>query len=171
MNALILVTSAVLSVLAPVAGIPSGRTDTATADGRPEVAQRLQAEAFALFNQKTEWRRAALLFEQSAQEWGAADTNRPKAFTVAANIYAHLGALNDAQKAFQQAAESAAGMGAVKMAAHAYLDAAEVAVRRGESGEAQELVQSATLLSSSPHLSHEDKRSILARLPGTAVAN
>lgn len=168
MNAIFFVV--VLSLAAPAAaqGGPSFDFDLAPVPEAEATADRLQAEAFRLFEDRETWGRAARLLEKSAQLREDHDPARARAYRTAARIYAHAQALDASQRAFERSAASAEKVGAVVDAALAYVDAADIALRRGDAEKANAHIRRAVLLSGSPHLDEGERRAIARRLPQEA---
>jgi hypothetical protein len=83
---------------------------------------------------------------------------------MAGGLRASRGELAAALVNYQRAAEQALSRGAVVDAANAMIDAAHVAVQARQPGQAQELVERARLLASSPQLTAEQSGQIIRRI-------
>lgn len=165
MNAFVLV--AVLGLAAPAAaqGGPSFDLDLSPTMEAEATADRLQAEAFAMFEDRGKWGQAARLLVRSAQLREENDPARAKGYSLAAQLYAHTGNLEHSQRSFEKAAASSEKVGAVVDAAIAHVNAAEIALRRGDAETVRAHIHKAMLLSESPHLDEAERRAIADRLP------
>lgn len=169
MNAVVFV--AVLGLSAPAAdqGRPSFDFHLAPVPEAEATADRLQAEAYRLFEDREKWGRAARLLEKSAQLRADHDPARARGYLMAARIYAQSQSLEASQRAFEKSASSAERIGAVVDAALAYVDAADISLRRGDAGKAHAHIHRAVLLTGSPHLDEGQRRIIAKRLPREAL--
>lgn len=165
MNAVLFAVLIGLAAPAAAQSGPSFDLDLAMAPESEATADQLQAEAYALFEDREKWGRAARLLERSAELREDHDPARAKAYLLAAHVYAHSNALDASQRAFQKSAASAEKIGAIVDAALAYADAADIALRRGDAKAANAHLRTATLLSGSPHLDQGERSAIVKRLP------
>jgi tetratricopeptide (TPR) repeat protein len=165
MNAVVLV--AVLGLAGPASaqGGPRVDFDLAPVAEAVSTADRLQAEAYTLFEDRQKWGRAARLLERSAQLREDHDPARARGYLMAARVYSQSQELGAAQRAFEKSAASAERIGAVVDAALAYVDAADMSLRRGDAETAHAHIRRATLLSASPHLDEGERGTITKRLP------
>jgi hypothetical protein len=158
---------ATMAGVAPAAALQDGGVGMiATAPAATERARQLRAEAEALYTQPRQWRKAARLLEQSAQLRGADDPEAYSCWMYAARLRASIGDYAGARLGLEKAAAHALARGAVIDAAHAYIDAAHVALQERQPQRAQQLVEQARLLASSPLLDADQADQIVARLRG-----
>lgn len=165
MNAVLFTVLIGLAAPAAAQSGPSLELDLAMPLASEATADRLQAEAYALFEDREKWGRAARLLERSAQLREDHDPARAKTYLLAARVYAHSNALDASQRAFEKSAASAEKIGAIVDAALAYADAADIALRRGDAEAANAHIRTSILLSGSPHLDQGERRVIVERLP------
>src|SRR5690606_38671742 len=125
---------------------------------------RLKNEAVSLFDQPSEWKRAARLLERSAKLWADTDEEGYECLMYAGRVWSAVGDMRSARVNFEKAAAQALARGAVIEAAHAYIDAAHVAVALKDAPGAQALMESASLLAHSPLISSADRNQLMARL-------
>ena len=170
MNTLILLAGLTLAGPAPETFTPAPSLDAAVAAGDNEAADRLLREAYDLFPDRRAWPRAARLLERSAVLRAEDDPARAWAFRMAGQVHAHMRDYKSAREAFQRSAEAASLIGAVADAAGAWLDAAEMALLLGQRVEALDLIEKSALLSRSPHLTDDQRREIVNRIPAEARA-
>jgi tetratricopeptide (TPR) repeat protein len=157
-------TALVVSAMAMgAAAVPVQAAQPAGTEERTERARALKAEAEALFNQPTEWRRAARLLERSAALRDATDAEAYNCYVLAGRIRSALGEHGNARALLEKAAEHALNRGAVADAAHAFVDAAHHAVSVRDYAVAAAHVERARTLAASPLLSPEDRQSIARR--------
>jgi tetratricopeptide (TPR) repeat protein len=140
----------------------------ASADVSPgpdkDRARLLRAKAEALYDQPSEWRRAAKLLEASAELRTADDPEAYECLFYAGRIRGTLGDFSVAAKLLERAADHALARGAVMDAAQAYLDAAIAAKSNQDATSAVELLGKARLLAGSPQLTDLEKGLLLSRL-------
>ncbi|HUF49350.1 MAG TPA: hypothetical protein VMN60_00865 [Longimicrobiales bacterium] len=129
-------------------------------------ARELRQQAEALFSEPRQWRKAARLLEQSAELREASDAEGYICLLYAGRIQAALGDLNGARQNLEKAAQQALTRGSIVEAAHAYIDAAFVAAEAKQAQTAQQLIERATLLTSSPLLSATQKAGLTSRITG-----
>jgi hypothetical protein len=152
---------AAVAVFAGSMPVSGGETDTTP---KPERARELKAQAEALYSQPKQWKRAVRLLEQSASLREANDPEVYSCLVYASRIQANLGEMTAARINLEKAGEHALARGSVIEAAHAFIDAAHVAVAEGKTDIARTMVERATLLSESPLLSAEQKKSLTRRI-------
>ena len=132
-------------------------------------ADRLRAQAEALYGQPSQLRRAAVLHEREAAQRNPADPRLVEALDRAARLYAYSGDFLKGRTLMHQAARSALECGSVERAAHAYLDAAFIALQGKEVSVALDLTAKAERLSMSPLLSTAQKVAIVQRIDPAKV--
>lgn len=171
MNAFVLALSALttLQVGGDAANQASAPEVRAAAEA-PDPADRLAADAYRLFANRSTWARAARLLEQSAAMRSDDDPERAAAYAVAGRVYTHVGSHAAARRAFEASADAAAARGALVDAAHAFLDAAIAAAYSGDRIAASDFLHRGALLAESPHLDAGEKQGILRRIPDGEVA-
>lgn len=149
--------------------VAPAHTDGLEIVANPE-ADRLAAEAYRLFENRSAWPRAARLLEQSADLREVADPRRSGTYLDAGRVYSHVRAHQDARRAFEAAGRAATDRGAIAQAAHAWLDAAIAAAKTGDRSGAETLLTRGTLLAASPHLAADEREGILRRVGDRALA-
>ena len=131
-----------------------------------EYADRLALKADSLSRILTEFKKAAKLYEASADARQAGD---PKAFThlrAAAFLRYDAGDKRAGLSLMEQAAQRAADLGDVISAANSYIDAAIVAAELNQAPRAQDLSRRAALLAKSPLLDGAQRTALLVRMNG-----
>ena len=127
-------------------------------------ADRLKAEAQALYEQQGKLRKAAALHVKEAAKRTAADPALSDALDRAGRLYAYTGDAVRGQMLMVKAARAALGRGDVLRGAHRLLDAAFIALQARDSEAALELTTEAQLLSLSPLIGSSDRVAILRRI-------
>lgn len=131
-------------------------------------AERLEAEARALYTSPKQFRKAAQLHERAAELRPAGDLERARDLRQAARLYYYAGEGSAARRTMVAAGDAALEAGDVIAAAETYLDAAFLYREAGQADQRNELVRKAHLLSNSPLLSAQDRSAILSRIRVTA---
>jgi hypothetical protein len=127
-------------------------------------ADRLHAEAQALYEQQGKLRKAAALHVKEAAARSAADPALSDALDRAGRLYAYSGDPVRGQHLMVKAARAALGRGDVLRGAHRLLDAAFIALQAKDSESALSLTAEAQLLSLSPLIASGDRVAILKRI-------
>ena len=130
----------------------------------PSRARELRTRAEQLFAQPKHWRKAARLFEQSAELREANDPETYACLMYAARLRFHVNDLPAARSDLEKAAAHALARGYVNEAAEAYIDIAHVAVAQKQIEVARDFAGRAALLSESPVLTVEQRRVLALRL-------
>jgi hypothetical protein len=171
--------AATASAAAARTGIPAAQAGTTAAQGDagtapaakpatddPGRAHALYVEANALLSQPKQWRRAARLYERSAELRDAADPEAYMCLVMAGRLRASTGDIAGAKAALERAGDQALARGSVVEAAQAYIEAAHAAAELKMSADAHALRDKALLLADSPLLSDDQRSSITRRLQG-----
>ena len=127
-------------------------------------ADRLRAEAEALYESPRKLKRAASLHEQEARLRSENDPRMVEALRQAGRLYTYAGNPARGRVLMQEAAEHALRRGDVLLAAHSYLDAAFLALRERDVERAMTLARNADLLALSPLLEASDRLGIVRRI-------
>jgi hypothetical protein len=128
------------------------------------AADRLKAEAEALYVTPRAYKRAASLHEEEARLRPVSDPRMVEALRQSGRLYTYAGNPAKGRALMQEAAETALRRGDVLLAAHSYLDAAFLALRARDVERALTLAKSADMLSWSPLLEASDRLGIVRRI-------
>ncbi len=159
---------AVLIGLASAASSAQAQARFATSSTDVVKAEKLEAQAKALYESPKEYRKAARLHVQAAELRPAGDIERVNDLRQAARLFYYSGAETTARETMVQAGDAAMADGDVVNAAGTFLDAAFLYRDAGMQATANELIRKAHLLSNSPLLSASDREAILSRIQATA---
>lgn len=144
---------------------PSARV--APADPDLERARALEAEARGLSDQMKRRARAARLYRQAADLRPAHDPKKVENLRHASRMNFYAGRTDAAIRDAHDASQVALRQGDLVEAAHAYLDAAWLAAREGQAERAEQWVEEARLLSTSPLLAQGQQEEIRTRMRDT----
>ncbi len=131
-----------------------------------EQADRLAAEAELLSRELSNFKKAAALYEKSANARSVGDAKAYSHFRSAAFLRYDAGDKRAGLSLMEKAAQRAADLGDVIAAANAYIDAAIIAGEMRDGGRAQELSRRAALLAKSPLLDGSQRSALLVRMDG-----
>ena len=154
-----MVAEVTLALSLMVAGSPTVEAP-AVAPNPTELAE----QAYAMFRSPAAWARAGDLLLSAARAEGGTSLEAVEWTLHAGHALLAAGKTERARDAFRLAGERGVEVGAVMLAADAYLNAATLTLRFGERQEADDLMQKAERLASSPHLSAPHREAILRRL-------
>jgi hypothetical protein len=127
-------------------------------------ADRLKAEAQALYEEQGKLRKAAALHVKEAAARSPADPALVDALDRASRLYTYSGDPARGQSLMEKAARAALGRGDVLRGAHRLLDAAFIAIQARNFESAIALTAEAQLLSLSPLISAPDRTAIIRRI-------
>jgi hypothetical protein len=129
-------------------------------------ADRLAVEADSLSRMLTTARKAAKLYEMSAEHRPVGDAKGYASLRAAAFLRYHAGEKSRSLGLMERAAQGAAEQGDVIAAANCYIDAAIIAGELKQGVRAQELSRHAALLAKSPLLDGAQRTALLVRMDG-----
>jgi hypothetical protein len=129
-----------------------------------ERAEALEAEARALGDQMNRRARAARLYRQAAELRPADDPQKVTSLRHASRMNYYAGRMDSAIRDSHDASQVALRQGDLVEAAHAYLDAAWLAAREGKAERAEQWVEEARLLATSPLLAQAQQDEIRTRM-------
>ena len=135
-----------------------------------EYADGLMLRAESLSTTLTQFKKAADLFERSAEVRTAADPQAVNCLRAAANLRYNSGDKRRSLGLMEKAGDRAIRLGDVETAAHAYIDAAVIASELRQGQRARELGERAVLLAKSPLLSAAQRGALEYRMSGWASA-
>lgn len=127
-------------------------------------ADRLKAEAQALYEEQGKLKKAAALHVKEAAVRSPADPALVDALDRAGRLYTYAGDPVRGQSLMEKAARAALGRGDVLRGAHKLLDAAFIAIAARDYERALSLTAEAQLLSLSPLLGMQDRTAIIRRI-------
>jgi hypothetical protein len=157
---LMAVAVAMAAYTAPAAAVGTDRAGVPAADRAAE----LRGEAEQLFSDRSQWRRAAELLEQSALLRPATDAEAYTCLVMAGRLHSAIADHRAARRSYERAADQALARGAVVDAAHAWVDAAHAAAAARQPVAARNFMERASLLTASPLLSARQVEQIALRL-------
>lgn len=134
-------------------------------------ADELALRAEKLSTQLDQFKKAAELFEQSADVRTAGDARAVTCLRSAATLRYNTGNKRKGLALMEKAADRAIRLGDVMFAANAYIDAAVIAQELRQGERALQLGERAALLTKSPLLSGDQRSALLARMNGWSVAS
>jgi len=156
--------------LAALLGVGTPAVAEAQSDREIRRAEKLEAQAEKLHDQRHRWDRAAWAYRQAASLRPAGDVQAVRNLERAAKLSYYTGDLNRSMQDYRTAVSRAMEGGDVLTAAHLLVDGAWVAERAGRTADARELLGRARLLASAPVLSPDLQASILDRIREGNVA-
>jgi tetratricopeptide (TPR) repeat protein len=127
-------------------------------------ADRLKAEAQALYEEQGKLRKAAALHVKEAAARSPADPALVDALDRAGRLYTYAGDPVRGHSLMEKAARAALGRGDVLRGAHRLLDAAFIAISAKDYERALALTSEAQLLSLSPLIDTTDRTAIIRRI-------
>ena len=145
--------------------LPPVRVTASTA-----YADELALRAESLSTNLTQFKKAAELFERSADAREVGDTRAVTCLRSAATLRYNAGNKSKGLALMEKAGDRAIRLGDVMIAAHAYIDAAVIASELRQGSRAIELTERAVLLTKSPLLSVEQRSALMERMNGWGVA-
>ena len=131
-----------------------------------EHADRLAAEAESLATMLTHFKKAAKLYELSAEARSPGDIKGFTNLRAAAFLRYDAGEKRQGLGLMERAAQRAIDLGDVINAANAYIDAAIIAGELRDGSRARELGRRAALLTKSPLLDSAQRTALLIRMDG-----
>ena len=133
-------------------------------------ADELAIRAESLSTNLTQFKKAAELFERSAEARQPNDARAVTCLRSAATLRYNSGNKAKGLTLMEKAGDRAISLGDVMIAAHAYIDAAVIASELRQGTRAVELGERAVLLAKSPLLSADQRSALLERMNGWGVA-
>ena len=134
-----------------------------------QYADDLALRAESLSTQITQFKKAAELFERSAEVRAPGDARAVTCLRSAATLRYNSGNKRKGLGLMEKAADRAIRLGDVVIAAHSYIDAAVIASELRQGERALDLSQRAALLVKSPLLSDAQRSALLERMSGWGV--
>ena len=135
-----------------------------------ERADGLMLRAESLSKELTQFKKAADLFERSAEMRTAGDAHAVACLRSAATLRYNSGDKRKSLGLMEKAGDRAIRLGDVVTAAHAYIDAAVIASELRQPQRARELGERAVLLARSPLLSDAQRGALEFRMEGWSSA-
>ena len=146
--------------------LPPVRVTASTA-----YADELAIRAESLSTDLSQFKKAAELFERSADARQPGDTRAVTCLRSAATLRYNSGNKAKGLTLMEKAGDRAIRLGDVMIAAHSYIDAAVIASELRQGARATDLSERAVLLAKSPLLSADQRTALLARMNGWAVTS
>jgi ATP/maltotriose-dependent transcriptional regulator MalT len=154
---------------APVSATAQQKLPPVRVTASAEYADDLALRAESLSTQVTQFKKAAQLFERSAEVRGPGDSRAVTCLRSAATLSYYSGDKRKGLGLMEKTADRAIRLGDVILAAHAYIDAAVIASELRQGARAQDLSERAALLAKSPLLSETQRTALLHRMSGWSV--
>lgn len=162
-NALRMSACAAVAALSISAGSISAQQSGPAYDASATQAEEYDRQARSLLNDRTEWGRAASLFEKAAKDRGD-DPQAAEDWRMAGMMAHYVGKNAKAREALERSAEVALEWGNVELAANSLIEAAWVARIQGDGADTIELVRRAERLASSPLLERAERTALMSKL-------
>lgn len=162
-NALRMSACAAVAALSISAGSISAQQSGPASDASATQAEEYEQQARSLLNERSEWARAASLFEKAAKHRGD-DPEAAEDWRMAGLMAHYVGKNHQAREALERSAEVALEWGDVGAAAHSLIEAAWVAQLQGDVADTNDLVRRAERLASSPLLARAERTALMSRL-------
>ncbi len=151
---------------APESATAQQKLPSVRVTGSAAHADELALRAESLSTQTNQFKRAAELFELSANARGVGDSRAVTCLRSAATLRYNSGNKRKGLGLMEKAGDRAIRLGDVVIAANAYIDAAVIAHELRQGARALELSQRAALLSKSPLLTADQRGALLERMHG-----